>query len=81
MSYHTMEKIFPTLSRKSNKKEIGLEKIPDGQLDPDRIRRKNICENYNSYTYLSMYMRRWICILNTFVANIHIATIVIQDDK
>lgn len=76
-----MEKNFPTLSLKSNKKEIGLEKIPDGQLDPDRIRRKNICENYNSYTYLSMYMRRWICILNTFVANIHIATIVIQDDK
>jgi len=76
-----MEKFFPTLSLKSNKKEIGLEKIPDGQLDPDRIRRKNICENYNSYTYLSMYMRRWICILNTFVANIHIATIVIQDDK
>lgn len=76
-----MEKNFPTLSLKSNKKEIGLEKIPDGQLDPDRIRRKNICENYNSYTYLSMHMRRWICILNTFVANIHIATIVIQDDK
>lgn len=76
-----MEKFFPTLSLKSNKKEIGLEKIPDGQLDPDRIRRKNICENYNSYTYLSMYMRRWICILNTFMANIHIATIVIQDDK
>lgn len=76
-----MEKNFPTLSLKSNKKEIGLEKIPDGQLDPDRIRRKNICENYNSYTYLSMYMRRWICILNTFMANIHIATIVIQDDK
>lgn len=76
-----MEKFFPTLSLKSNKKEIGLEKIPDGQLDPDRIRRKNICENYNSYTYLSMHMRRWICILNTFMANIHIATIVIQDDK
>lgn len=76
-----MEKNFPTLSLKSNKKEIGLEKIPDGQLDPDRIRRKNICENYNSYTYLSMHMRRWICILNTFMANIHIATIVIQDDK
>lgn len=76
-----MEKNFPTSSLKSNKKEIGLEKIPDGQLDPKRIWRKNICENYNSYTYLSMYMRRWICILNTFMANIHIATIVIQDDK
>lgn len=32
-----MEKNFPTLSLKSNKKEIGLEKIPDGQLDPKRI--------------------------------------------
>lgn len=28
-----------------------------------------------------MHIRRWICILNIFMANIHIATIVTQDDK
>lgn len=39
---------------------------------------KNICERYSYYNYLPEYIRTWICVLNNFMAVIHIAITVIQ---